>query len=272
MKLTKNKVAQQLARNRLAIHLECFVVRDRVHGTYLRNLSHLKLNDLFTAYEMYRRTGVNTMATDGRIIITFNNIAKAVGLDPNKKTNFTAAEKKEILADITTRMDTWASGIGPFKGAPIEPLDPEFKKHAPKVLHTIFGKRGGETQAISLDALSAYYVATLGEEDEEADLDEIKDNLKKLCKQMPETFAIGSGPAPKVVRLLDARGKPTEGEPPKERAARGTANGAAGGVQRYTSRVQQLGFTSKNHFLTAKRDIGSDAPTMAQLKSWLDKQ
>lgn len=208
------------------------------------------------------------MATDGRIIITFNNIARTVGLDPDKKTNFTQAEKKEMLTDIQKRMDDWASGVGPFKGAIVEPLDPEFKKHAPKVLHTIFTKRGGEAQAISLDALSAYYVATLGDEDEEADLDEIKDNLKKLCKQMPETFAIGAGPAPKVVRLLDAKGKPTEGEAPKERASRGTANGA-GGVQRYTSRVQQMGFTSKNQFLMAKKDIGSDTPSMAELQDWL---
>lgn len=267
MRLSKNKVALAIAQNKLLIHLDCFVVRDRIHGTYLRNLTALKINDLFTAYEHYRRTGVDAMQ-DGRIIITFNNLAKNVGLDPDKKTNFTAAEKKEILADIQKRMDDWASGVGPFKGAQIEPLDPAFAKAAPKILHGIFKKRGGDDQSIKLDALAAYYVAQ-SEEDE--DIEEVKDNIKKLIKLTGDTFGLGAGPAPEVVRLTDERGKSTGAEAPLGRAPRGSkgaTNGAA--VLRYTSRVKELGYTSKNQFLLAVKELGGVA-SMAQLQTWIAK-
>lgn len=205
---------------------------------------------------------------DGRIIITFNNLAKHVGLDPDKKTNFTAAEKKEILADIQKRMDDWASGVGPFKGVAIEPLDPEFSKKAPKVLHSIFKKRGGDDQSIKLDALAAYYVAQ-SEEDE--DIDEVKDNIKKLIKLTGDTFGLGAGPAPDVVRLTDEKGKSTGAEAPHQRAPRGSKQASNGaGVERYTARVKDLGFTSKNQFELAKRELGGVA-SMAQLQTWISK-
>lgn len=204
----------------------------------------------------------------GRIIITWTNLCKTCGLDPERKSSFTAAERKEILADVSKRLDDWIAGIGPFKGAPISPIDPEFLKKAPKVLHTIFTKRG---DSLKLDALAAFYCAQ-SEEDE--DIEEVRENLRKLVKLEHEVFALGSGGSPEVVRLKTAQGKATQAERPKERAARGTANSAGktgnGVVQRYTARVVAIGYKNKRDFERARGELGG-APTLRQLEEWAAK-
>lgn len=205
------------------------------------------------------------MSFDGRIIISFNNLAKAAGLDPEKKTNFTATEKKELLAEVQKHLDVWVAGSRPFMGA-VAVLDPDFAKKAPRILHAIHSKRG---DSISLDALAAYYVAQ-SEEDE--DIDEVKENIRILVKQTPEVWAMSGGPSPKVIRMKTANGKETGAERPKERAPRGTSTGGASldkRVERFTSSVRGVGITSKAEFERAKVAIGSQQVTLKQLSDWV---
>jgi hypothetical protein len=274
VKLVKDKKAVALARNRLLIDLDLLTVRDKHHGTLLRNLSLLKFSDLWDSWQHYKRTGIITMnANDaGRIIITFNNLAKSVGLDPDRKTSFTAAEKKEMVTDYTHRLEQWASNSYPMAGAVVEPLDPKLVAKLTKSLHGIFKKRGGESQAIKLDALAAFYLAQ--SDDPEEDMDEVKDNIRKLVKLTGDTWAIGAGAAQDIIRLSDEKGKATGAKAPPPRGSGNTSSTNSGKTfQRFMAgsfAAAGLNLT-KQQFLAAKKELKAEVVTIAQLKAWLDK-
>lgn len=201
----------------------------------------------------------------GRIIITFNNLAKLAGLDPADKTSFGSAEKKEILAEVEKRLDDWVSGVGPLSGARAPALDPQFKADAPKILHGIFDKRGN---LLGLESLATFYVAL--SDDDDADVDETKNNIRLLCHDMPTVFSIGAGPSPKVARLLTAKGKAT-GETALPQRGEGPSSRGDKVIERYTSRVRGLGYVTKSMFERAKAELG-DGATESGLRNWLIAQ
>jgi hypothetical protein len=269
MKLHKDRKFLANSRAALTVDLSSLIKRDKLHGTFLRSKTLRAISDSWDSWAFYKRSGI-MVEKEVRVLITWDNIARLVGLDPVNKTNFTKDEKGEMIAFAEKKLEEWLLPKVSNYAAQVVQLDDKTKKQITTLLHQVFDKFDkSKTNQMKLESLAAFGMAL--STDDDVDLEELKNNMKAVINLLPEVFDLGRGPAPTVVRLKSKSGKETGAKLPES-----TANGAAGSHKKFqrfmAASFRKMGIhISKQQFELVKRDLQADAVDEEQMKAWQAK-